>query len=121
MAVTKNSHFSLFLSSARLILQSPSVILTDNCSIEESAIVKSPYFREKLLPEALDTISLLGEDCECRIEDQTADEVSLDTDYGDIFIHNSNIKNTVIQSKNGDISFKNCQIDILDAALDYGR
>ncbi|MCI8507247.1 MAG: DUF4097 domain-containing protein [Lachnospiraceae bacterium] len=72
------------------------------------------------VPEALDTISLLGEDCECRIEDQTADEVSLDTDYGDIFIHNSNIKNTVIQSKNGDISFKNCQIDILDAALDYG-
>ena len=72
------------------------------------------------VPEALDTISLLGEDCKCRIEDQTADEVSLDTDYGDIVIHNSNIKNTVIRSKNGDVSFKNCQIDSLDATLDYG-
>ncbi len=80
--------------------------------------------REKTItitvPKALDHISLLCEDNDCRIEDQTADEISLDTDYGNLSIHNCNIKNAVIQSKNGDVALKNCQIDSLNAKLDYG-
>lgn len=97
-----------------------------------NSVTKNQFFffsfdfepREKTItitvPEALDTISWQGEDSDCQIKDQTTDTVNLDTDYGNLTIHNCNIKNAVIQSKDGDVLLKNCQIDSLDASLDYG-
>lgn len=115
--------------------QSPydeTVYSVENNVLTVNSVTKNQFFffsfdfepKEKTItitvPEKLDAITLQSEDSDCQLEGQTAWEANLNTSYGNLYMNNCSIQNAAINSKDGDISFKNCQIDSLDVVLHYG-